>query len=102
VACTAGATESTERCNGTDDDCDGTVDDGTDLCAAGSTCTQGACTPVGGLDAGTPGDGGNITGGCGCTALAGGPAAWWALAGLALLGARRRKPVSRGAPRSRP
>jgi MYXO-CTERM domain-containing protein len=95
VACASGATETAERCNGTDDDCDGTVDDGADLCAAGSTCSAGECAPLaGGTDAGTP-DTGTITGGCGCTALAAGPSAWWALAALGLLGARRRSRAPR-------
>ena len=38
------STNKTESCNGIDDDCDGTVDDG-NLCPEGEGCENGKCTP---------------------------------------------------------
>ena len=35
---------STESCNAKDDDCDGTVDEGSDLCPGGQVCSSGVCT----------------------------------------------------------
>ena len=32
-----------ETCNGVDDNCDGTTDEGSDLCQAGQTCYEGSC-----------------------------------------------------------
>jgi len=48
-----------EVCNGVDDNCDTDVDEGVDICAAGSTCDAKAKMCVGGGDAGAdagPGD----------------------------------------------
>lgn len=39
-----------EVCNNFDDDCDGRVDDGNDLCPPGAVCTQGRCDECGGVD----------------------------------------------------
>lgn len=33
------------RCNGLDNDCDGMIDTGDDLCPVGSVCDRGACVP---------------------------------------------------------
>ncbi|MEI8255457.1 MAG: nidogen-like domain-containing protein [Deltaproteobacteria bacterium] len=45
ATCDALAAASPERCDGVDNDCNGTVDDGPTLCAIGSVCDQGACVP---------------------------------------------------------
>ena len=57
-----------EACNGRDDDCDGVVDNGPNLCPEGQTCTNGQCT--GGTSSGggstsgaTAGSTGGLTGG---------------------------------------
>jgi hypothetical protein len=43
-ACEAAVGESSERCNGLDDDCDGEIDDDADsACATGQACSSGAC-----------------------------------------------------------
>jgi hypothetical protein len=41
-SCEAAQEPSTEICNGIDDNCDGSVDEG-ELCPAGRSCTAGAC-----------------------------------------------------------
>ncbi|MBM4396311.1 MAG: hypothetical protein FJ087_11530 [Deltaproteobacteria bacterium] len=38
-----GTTAAAETCNGVDDDCDGKVDEGTDLCPDGMICYSGEC-----------------------------------------------------------
>ena len=38
-----GAGAAPEVCDGRDDDCDGTVDEGEDLCDAGAPCLCGVC-----------------------------------------------------------
>jgi hypothetical protein len=63
----------TEICNGKDDDCDGKIDEGSDICpTAGYVCVNAQCVPPtadGGTDAGQS-DGGDVpdyislTGGC--------------------------------------
>ncbi len=100
-ACVGAVGPSAEVCDGLDNNCNGTVDEGTttesggtvDLCGAGSTCTAGHCvmntaTAVGRLEGG----------GLGCSIGDGGNhAAPGALAGMLVLGlglvvvARRRK-----------
>jgi MYXO-CTERM domain-containing protein len=42
VSCRAVVSPTDERCNGLDDNCDGTVDEG-DLCPAGQICDRGTC-----------------------------------------------------------
>ncbi|MBM4380886.1 MAG: hypothetical protein FJ086_16530, partial [Deltaproteobacteria bacterium] len=94
TACSA-AQPGTESCNGLDDDCDGTADDGAALCGEGQACQAGSCAAVPGVpgvDAGT-GPGGDITGSCGCTTAPLGSLAWM---GLLTLGAvARRRPATR-------
>lgn len=48
-----------EACDGKDNDCNGEVDDGDDLCPPGSTCSNGKCVDSK-MDAGAP-DGGKPT-----------------------------------------
>lgn len=45
LACVATQGESSEACNGLDDDCDGETDDGDDLCDKGEICVKGRCQP---------------------------------------------------------
>ncbi len=45
LMCVATQGESPEACNGLDDDCDGTPDDGDDLCPKGEICVKGRCQP---------------------------------------------------------
>lgn len=42
--------ESDETCNAIDDDCDGTLDEGDDLCDSGEICDRGTCVGACGLD----------------------------------------------------
>jgi hypothetical protein len=60
--CVAGVCEprcapTVETCNGSDDDCDGMIDEAdpmsATLCPAGQACSGGACRPTGGCPAGT-------------------------------------------------
>lgn len=44
LLCVADSTPVSEVCNGLDDDCDGTIDEG-DLCPVGESCVGGACVP---------------------------------------------------------
>jgi MYXO-CTERM domain-containing protein len=44
-ACRPARTEGTETCNGLDDNCDGTTDEG-DLCPKGELCVKSRCVPV--------------------------------------------------------
>jgi hypothetical protein len=59
-----------EACNGLDDDCNGEVDDGADICGAGMVCTYGECLP-GAAGAGGGGAGGSGSGGGGATTSSG-------------------------------
>ena len=43
LACTPSVAASAERCDGVDNDCNGTVDDGTGLCGAMQVCDRGRC-----------------------------------------------------------
>jgi MYXO-CTERM domain-containing protein len=43
VRCTQVNMPRPERCNGFDDNCDGTVDEGANLCAMGQVCDRGSC-----------------------------------------------------------
>ena len=43
-SCVGQVLPGTESCNGVDDDCDGTVDDGGNLCPSGQICSSGVCT----------------------------------------------------------
>ncbi len=45
VTCMRVSAPSAERCDGLDNDCDGAVDNGTGLCAAGQVCDRGVCVP---------------------------------------------------------
>jgi len=45
VVCVPSAKSSAEQCNALDDDCDGMVDDGDDLCPQGKVCDRGRCVP---------------------------------------------------------
>jgi hypothetical protein len=51
-----------ERCNYLDDDCNGEIDEGDELCAAGSACLAGKCV-VSGATGGTAGGAGTGAGG---------------------------------------
>lgn len=93
------ARASSEQCNGRDDDCDGTVDDGAP-CPSGQACTDGACevepaVDAGvamGADAGLDDDG--APAGCGCTSSDGSAGAAMGALGVALIalaGQRRRR-----------
>ena len=42
-ACNGSGAPSAEACDGVDNDCNGLVDDGMNLCAAGKVCDRGAC-----------------------------------------------------------
>ena len=46
VTCHAVVTPRAESCNGLDDDCNGTIDDGSSLCSAGEVCDNGNCVPA--------------------------------------------------------
>ncbi|MBX3246874.1 MAG: hypothetical protein KF901_06815 [Myxococcales bacterium] len=43
TSCVPQVTPAPERCNGLDDDCDGNVDEGDDLCPATQVCDRGVC-----------------------------------------------------------
>ena len=43
--CLGGDQGHTETCNGVDDDCDGIIDNGNNLCPTGQTCVCGSCEP---------------------------------------------------------
>ncbi len=43
LECAQTITPAPERCNALDDNCDGVVDEGTDLCGAGEVCQRGVC-----------------------------------------------------------
>lgn len=45
LACVQIEQPSAEKCNAIDDDCNGMVDDGDNLCAAGEVCYRGSCLP---------------------------------------------------------
>jgi hypothetical protein len=45
LMCTQSVQPSAEKCNALDDDCNGEVDDGDGLCAAGKVCDRGRCVP---------------------------------------------------------
>jgi hypothetical protein len=45
LACVAVNTAGAERCDGVDNDCNGLVDDGMNLCARGEVCDRGVCVP---------------------------------------------------------
>jgi MYXO-CTERM domain-containing protein len=45
LVCVPTQTPSAEKCNALDDDCDGTTDDGDDLCPQGEICVKGTCQP---------------------------------------------------------
>ena len=105
------ARASSETCNGRDDDCDGTVDDGAP-CPGGQECIDGACEAEPGLDAGVAmgADAGldddGVPGGCGCASSDGDAGAALGALGVALIamaggggGQRRRR---RGATSARP
>jgi hypothetical protein len=85
----------TELCNGLDDDCNGTTDDGAQ-CPPGMTCRTGVCTagnPEGEDPPVTPPDD-NSGSGCGCSVAGGG--GWLGLLALGLtfllaLSSRRRR-----------
>jgi hypothetical protein len=47
-----------EECNAFDDDCDGVIDNGVDLCGAGKACREGVCIVGTGAGSGTVTDGG--------------------------------------------
>ena len=46
VQCQPIGASSAERCDGVDNDCDGTVDNGMGLCSATEVCSQGRCVPI--------------------------------------------------------
>jgi len=78
-SCAPGA-PTDEACNGQDDDCDGAVDDGGDLCPLGEACVDGACAcepRCHGRQCGDDGCGGSC-GACGVndTCDAAGQCAW--------------------------
>lgn len=43
LACQRSVSPSNERCDGLDNDCNGAVDDGSNLCAEGEVCDRGTC-----------------------------------------------------------
>jgi MYXO-CTERM domain-containing protein len=45
LTCLATTTPSPERCDGADNDCNGSVDDAPNLCPAGQVCDRGTCLP---------------------------------------------------------
>ncbi len=45
LACRAQITESAEKCDNLDNDCNGLIDDGDNLCDAGLVCDHGTCVP---------------------------------------------------------
>jgi hypothetical protein len=45
IVCKPQVAAGAERCDNLDNDCDGVVDDGDDLCGAGRVCLQGVCVP---------------------------------------------------------
>lgn len=45
LQCVPSNTTSAERCDGVDNDCNGMVDDGMNLCARGEVCDRGVCVP---------------------------------------------------------
>ncbi len=45
IVCTGIGTPSAERCDGVDNDCNGSIDDGMDLCASPLICVAGSCVP---------------------------------------------------------
>jgi hypothetical protein len=108
-----------EECNAFDDDCDGVIDNGVDLCGAGKSCREGVCLvgagavtdggkPGPALDAGTargdaapvvPAEAGAAgeradSGGCGVTPRRGGDP-WGALLCLGVLVFGRARPRRR-------
>jgi MYXO-CTERM domain-containing protein len=95
-SCEGATTPSSELCDGLDNDCDGTTDEGAMCAGESEVCLNGRCTPVdlpdmGPMepDAGMPG---GVAGGAGC-AVGGSssPSSWWFLAGVAYALARRRR-----------
>lgn len=98
--------DSAESCDGRDNDCNGTPDDGSDLCSPGSECTAGHCNaipdaggPDASVDGGSPPDHVTFAGGCGVpgpreigtSTTAAGGAITIALAALAASVGRRRR-----------
>lgn len=77
-------TPAAETCDGQDNDCNGQVDDGANLCGSGQSCVSGACT--GGTGGGSGGGGGSDQGGC----SVGGGSALFAAALLSVVAMRRR------------
>ncbi|MDP3274318.1 MAG: DUF4114 domain-containing protein [Deltaproteobacteria bacterium] len=45
LACAASTVASAERCDGQDNDCNGSVDEGDSLCPSGQVCDRGTCVP---------------------------------------------------------
>ncbi|MBI5486868.1 MAG: VWA domain-containing protein [Deltaproteobacteria bacterium] len=95
--CDGAAWPAAEACNGLDDDCNGTADDGAS-CPPGASCRAGVCTegnPEGEDPPLTPPEDGGSASGCGCAAAGG--AGWLGLVvlglaiALALAGRSRRK-----------
>jgi hypothetical protein len=96
--------KATELCNDVDDDCDGTKDNGMNVCSAGRTCDSPSKTCVaisdggadGGVDAGAPPDHIAFESGCALAGDGGGVGALaMATLGAAALVVRRRRAAHR-------